>query len=120
MINVADKGPAAKAGLQRGDIISDIRDEEVDSLADFYRKVWSSGPAGAEVPMRIVRDGRETWLRVKSADRNSFLRRPHLNSASVPERQQRAVGAAHRIGLGQCHLPRSADRLPALRLRQMS
>jgi hypothetical protein len=25
-----------------------------------------------------VRDGRETWLRVKTADRNSFLRKPQL------------------------------------------
>jgi S1-C subfamily serine protease len=78
VLNVASTGPAAKAGIQRGDIISDIRDEEVGSLADFYRKVWSSGPAGSEVPMRIVRDGRETWVRIKSADRNSFLRRPSL------------------------------------------
>ena len=67
-----------KAGLQRGDVISDVRDAEVDSLADFYRKVWTIGDAGAEVPMRIVRDGRESWLRVKSADRNSFLKRPQL------------------------------------------
>ena len=51
---------------------------EVGGLADFYRKLWESGPAGAEVPMRIVRDGRESWLRVKSADRNSFLVRPRL------------------------------------------
>jgi S1-C subfamily serine protease len=62
----------------RGDVISDVRDAEVDSLADFYRKVWTIGDAGAEVPMRIVRDGRESWLRVKSADRNSFLKRPQL------------------------------------------
>jgi hypothetical protein len=25
-----------------------------------------------------VRDGRETWLRIKSADRNSFLTKPQL------------------------------------------
>jgi S1-C subfamily serine protease len=78
VMSVAEGGPAAQAGLRRGDIISDVRDEEVDSLADFYRKVWSSGPAGTSVPMRIVRDGRETWLRLKSADRGSFLRKPHL------------------------------------------
>jgi S1-C subfamily serine protease len=78
VMSVAAGGPAARAGLRRGDIISDIRDGEVDGLADFYRKVWSSGPAGAEVPMRIVRDGRDTWLRVKSADRNSFLTKPQL------------------------------------------
>jgi hypothetical protein len=28
--------------------------------------------------MRIVRDGRESWFRVKSADRNSFLKKPQL------------------------------------------
>lgn len=78
VMNVSSQGPAADAGLQRGDIISDVRDEEVSGLADFYRKLWNTGPAGSEVPMRIVRDGRETWVRIKSADRNSFLRRPHL------------------------------------------
>jgi hypothetical protein len=28
--------------------------------------------------MRIVRDGRDTWVRVQSADRNTYLRRPQL------------------------------------------
>ncbi|WP_192181624.1 S1C family serine protease [Mesorhizobium amorphae] len=77
VMSVAEGGPAAKAGLRQGDIISDVRDGEVDGLADFYRKLWES-PAGAEIPLRVVRDGRETWLRVKSADRNSFLKKPHL------------------------------------------
>ena len=78
VMSVAEGGPAAQAGLQRGDIISDVRDSEVEGLADFYRKLWDTGPAGAELPMRIVRDGRETWVRVKSADRNSFLKKPLL------------------------------------------
>jgi len=78
VMNVSPNSPADKAGIQRGDIISDIRDEQVGGLADFYRKVWGLGPAGAEVPLRLVRDGRENWVRVKSADRNSFLKRPQL------------------------------------------
>ena len=78
VMSVADRGPAARAGLRRGDVISEVRDGEVENLADFYRKIWSSGPAGTEIPMRVLRDGRETWLRVKSADRNSFLRKPRL------------------------------------------
>ena len=78
VMNVTEGGPAEQAGLRQGDIISEIRDGEVDGLADFYRKVWSSGPAGAEIPMRVLRDGREAWLRVKSADRMSFLRKPQL------------------------------------------
>ncbi len=78
VMSVAQGGPAAKAGLREGDVISDVRDSQVDGLADFYRKLWSTGEAGAEVPLRIVRDGRETWLRIKSADRNDFLVKPHL------------------------------------------
>ncbi len=78
VLSVADGGPAAQAGLRRGDIISEIRDGEVDGLADFYRKLWKSGTAGTEVPMRVVRDGREAWLRIKSADRDSFLKKPQM------------------------------------------
>jgi len=78
VMSVSENSPAARAGLQQGDIISDVRDGEVEGLGDFYRKLWASGPAGAEVPMRIVRDGRETWLRIKTADRNSFLKKPQL------------------------------------------
>jgi S1-C subfamily serine protease len=78
VMRVTEGGPAAQAGLRQGDVISDVRDSAVDGLADFYRKLWQSGPAGAEIPIRVLRDGRETWLRVKSADRGSFLRKPHL------------------------------------------
>lgn len=78
VMSVTPGGPAAKAGLRQGDIISDVRDTEIEGLADFYRKVWATGPAGAEVPMCVVREGRETWLRVKSADRSEFLKKPQL------------------------------------------
>ncbi len=75
-IGIDKRGPSAAAGLRQGDVIADVRDQSVESLADFYRKVWASGPAGAEIPVRVIRDGRDTWLRIKSADRSSFLRKP--------------------------------------------
>lgn len=78
VMSVSQGGPADKAGIRRGDIISDVRDGAVEGLADFYRKLWDIGPAGAEVPMRIVREGRENWVRVKSADRNAYLKKPLL------------------------------------------
>jgi S1-C subfamily serine protease len=78
VISVAEGGPAAAAGLQQGDIVSDVRDLDVDGLADFYRKIWKSGPAGTEIPIRVVRDNRGLWLRVKTADRDSFLKKPRL------------------------------------------
>jgi S1-C subfamily serine protease len=78
VMSVADNGPADKAGLKRGDIISDVKDKEVNGLADFYRSIWASGPAGIELPLRVVRDGRETWLRVKSIDRAAALKKPQM------------------------------------------
>lgn len=77
-MNVDPRGPAAKAGMEAGDIVRDVRDQSVDDLADFYRQVWASGPAGTEIPLRIVRDGREQWIRIRSADRNDFLKKPVL------------------------------------------
>jgi S1-C subfamily serine protease len=78
VMSVAEGGPAAQAGLRQGDVIADVRDGAVIGLADFYRKVWTCGAAGAEVPMRIVRNGRDAWVRVRSADRGSFLKKPSL------------------------------------------
>ncbi len=78
VMSVSERGPAAAAGMRRGDVIAEVRDGEVASLADFYRKVWTSGPAGTEIPIRVLRDGRERWIRIHSADRTSFLRKPRL------------------------------------------
>jgi S1-C subfamily serine protease len=76
--SVSDDGPAAAAGLRRGDVIAGVAGSEVESLGDFYRKVWSLGPAGVEIPIEIVRDGRAITMQVHSADRASFLKRPRL------------------------------------------
>ena len=78
VMSVSPKGPAAEAGLRDGDIISEIEGAEINGLADFYRKVWTSGPVGSEIPLRVIRNGREAWLRIKTADRNSFLKKPQL------------------------------------------
>ena len=53
--------------------------EKVTSLADLFRKIWSLGPAGVEVPMLVYRDGNTHELLIKSADRNRFLRGPTLH-----------------------------------------
>jgi hypothetical protein len=40
--------------------------------------VWRCGDAGVEVPVEIIRDGRALGLKIHSADRTSFLKRPRL------------------------------------------
>ena len=78
VVSLAAGGPAAQAGLREGDVIADVGDGEVAGLADFYRKVWDCGEAGTDVPVRIVRKGRDAWIRITSADRRSFLKKPQL------------------------------------------
>ena len=76
--SVAENGPAAAAGLRRGDILASVGGSEIEGLGDFYRKVWNRGPAGVEIPIEIVRDGRAIGLRIQSADRSSLMKRPRL------------------------------------------
>jgi S1-C subfamily serine protease len=77
--DVDERGPAAAAGLRRGDIVSAVGDTSVDNLGDFYRKVWSCGPAGAEIPIEVVRERRSAWVRIKSSDRSGYLKKPRLH-----------------------------------------
>ena len=78
VMSVAGGGPAEQAGIRSGDIISELDGDEVTGLADFYRKLWRKAPAGSEFSMRVLRDGRENWVRIKTADRDAFLHKPQL------------------------------------------
>jgi S1-C subfamily serine protease len=71
---VAEDGPAARAGVAAGDVLVGVGREPVTSIADFYRKVWASGQAGVEVPLRLKRDDEPRTIAVKSIDRSRFLR----------------------------------------------
>ncbi len=71
---VSPRGPAEGAGLRPGDWIVGVAGKRFDGLADFYRKLWSVGPAGVVVPLEIMRGARLEPLAVPSADRIRFLR----------------------------------------------
>jgi S1-C subfamily serine protease len=76
---VSNGGPARRANLRTGDIVVAVAGTEVSELAGFFRKVWSLGRAGVEVPLTIYRDGRTFETRVTSGDRNRFLKGPSLH-----------------------------------------
>jgi S1-C subfamily serine protease len=73
---VADGSPAQFADIREGDLISRVGDQEVSTLSEFYRRLWSLGPAGTGVPLTIVRGGTSMHLFVRSVDRMDLLRRP--------------------------------------------
>ena len=76
VLDVTQGGPAKRAGLKRGDLIRKAGEMETANLADFYRSVWASGPAGCDVTLTIERDGDTFDLRITSGDRQSYLKRP--------------------------------------------
>ncbi len=71
---VSPDGPAARAGLRRGDILVGVGNEEVTSLADFYKKVWARGPAGVEVPLKVLQGTQVREIGVRSIDRFEYFR----------------------------------------------
>jgi S1-C subfamily serine protease len=78
-VGIAPKGPAARAELKTGDVILAVKGENVTTLASFYRKVWSLGQAGVEVPLTLYREGVTFDVRVNSSDRAKFLKVPRMH-----------------------------------------
>jgi S1-C subfamily serine protease len=67
-------GPAERAGLRTDDIVLAVGGEEVSTLADFYRSVWSRGAAGVDVPLRVLRGSQVRELTVRSIDRVQYFK----------------------------------------------
>ena len=82
---VSNGGPARRANLRTGDIILAVAGSEISELATFFRKVWSLGKAGVEVPLTIYRDGRTFEAQVTSGDRNRIPERSEPALSPQPE-----------------------------------
>jgi serine protease Do len=75
VVRVAPNGPAESAGVAPGDIVVGVAGEKVGDQAEFYRKVWKQGPAGATIALRVLKGGDVRDLAVKSIDRSDFLKK---------------------------------------------
>jgi serine protease Do len=63
---VMDGSPAARAGLQQGDVIAKYAGRPVARGTDLPRAVAET-PVGREVPLEVVRDGKRLTIAVKVA-----------------------------------------------------
>jgi S1-C subfamily serine protease len=79
VVGLAENGPAHRAGIRRGDQIIEVAGDKPASLADLFRRIWHLGPAGTEVPLTVSRAGDVLRVRLRSADRNDFLKKPQLH-----------------------------------------
>jgi len=71
---VAADSPAEKAGLRHGDIIVGVAGAMPSDMADFYRKLYALGAAGATIPLDVVQDGAHRHFDVTSMNRLDHLR----------------------------------------------
>ena len=71
--------PAQRSKIETGDVVAAVNGTNADSLADLFRKIWSMGEAGVDVPLTMLREGKTFEVTVKSADRHSFLKAPRLH-----------------------------------------
>ena len=79
VVGLADRGPAKRADLRTGDVVLSIAGAEVSDLAGLFRRIWSLGQAGADIPLRIERDGRSFDQKVTSSERNRFFKVPRMH-----------------------------------------
>ncbi len=71
---VTRASPAEKGGLKPGDIILRIGGVEIKGQVDFYRKLWSSGPAGTQIPLSVLQGAQMKEMVIESIDRTQLLR----------------------------------------------
>jgi S1-C subfamily serine protease len=76
---LAEDGPAERAGVRPGDTVLEVAGERVSALAELYRQTWHLGPPGTVVPLTLARGGAVSRVRVRSADRNDFLKKPSMH-----------------------------------------
>ena len=62
--DVADGGPAKKAGIKRGDIIIELNGDKIDQMPNLPKLVASYSP-GTKTKLKVIRDGQEKVLNIK-------------------------------------------------------
>ena len=76
---LAPGGPAERAGVRAGDLVLGVAGARAHGLAELFRLVWRQGAPGVHVLLSLARAGDVLRVNVKSADRNDFLKKPHLH-----------------------------------------
>ena len=103
--DVISGSPAAKAGLERGDVVVALNGEEADAFDAFRSKIAMTSP-GEEVTLRVLRDGQERDVEVTLSERTA---EPLETAAAEPEAESESM---NQLGLAVQDLtPEIADQL---------
>ena len=85
LVNILDDSPAAKAGLQAGDVVVEINGKRVESAADLRNHVGLTR-IGEKVKLKVIREGKRRNVTATVAERDN-------DSAPSELRNERLAGA---------------------------
>ena len=75
VVQVNEESPAAVAGIEAGDIILSVEGQPVDSLQKFYEALWSRGPAGLPLNIKVLHGPNVRDVVVTSIERAAFMKK---------------------------------------------
>ena len=78
VVQVNEDSPAALAGIEAGDILLSLDGQPIASLREFYQALWSRGPAGVQVNLRVLHGPNVRDVVVSSIDRTQFMKKRPL------------------------------------------
>ena len=74
VLDVSAEGPAARAGLKRGDILLSVAGKAISGQADFYKKLWATGRAGTRIELSVLHERDIKTVTVNSIDRYDWMK----------------------------------------------
>ena len=75
VVQVNEESPAAKAGIEAGDIILQVQGRPVTSLENFYTTLWTQASPGAAVKLTLLHGVSVKEVTVETIDRKDFMRK---------------------------------------------
>jgi S1-C subfamily serine protease len=75
IVGIYHNAPAARAGLQPGEVILSVGQQPVSTMAEFFRSLWHYGPAGTAIPLTVSDGNTAREVLLDSTDRESYFLR---------------------------------------------
>ena len=79
VVGIAGKGPRRAPNSRPATSSWRSKGEKISSQIGFYRKLWSLGPAGVDVPLTVYHEGVTFDVVLTSTDRAKLLKAPRLH-----------------------------------------
>lgn len=73
IIEVSNNSPAFNAGLRTGDVITSIDDNNITSMSDLNKELYSYRK-GDSAKLRVIRDGKEGFVSINFSKQNPIIK----------------------------------------------